>query len=237
MACIAVVGNAKHSYPAERATVQIVVGLEGSHRESVARESIEIHNRIAAAARAHHEAGAATWWSADRVVVSPFKEYVKNSDTTVTKHRARSSVEVKFQDFGALAEWVSGLAETKGVVIAGIEWTLTEARRAEVEVFIDWFNHVWKGWANELEGQLSSAEPDRARVAALSSALDTALGHFERLLDGRDFVMGESLNAADVIVYPFLKYAAGREAADDELFHRMLDEHQSLCEIVAHSPC
>lgn len=102
------------------------------------------------------------------------------------------------------------------------------ARRAEVEVFIDWFNRVWKGWANGLAEELESAETDRGRVRELSSALDTALDHFERLLHGRDFVMGRWLTAADLIAYPFLKYAAGREPADDELFHRMLDEHQSL---------
>jgi glutathione S-transferase len=102
------------------------------------------------------------------------------------------------------------------------------ARRAEVEVFIDWFNHVWKGWANGLEEQSERPEPDATRVHELSSALDTALDHFEVMLHGRDFVMGESLAAADLIVYPFAKYAAGRDPADDELFHRLLDEHQSL---------
>jgi glutathione S-transferase len=30
------------------------------------------------------------------------------------------------------------------------------------------------------------------------------------------------------VAFPFLKYAAGRDPADDELFHRILDEHQPL---------
>ena len=50
---------------------------------------------------------------------------------------------------------------------------------------------------------------------------------FESLLDGRDFLLG-GFSAADCAAYPFLKYAGGREAADDEAFHVILDEHQSV---------
>ncbi len=50
---------------------------------------------------------------------------------------------------------------------------------------------------------------------------------FEWLLDGRDFLLG-GFSAADCAAYPFLKYAAGRDPADDEAFHVILDEHQSV---------
>jgi glutathione S-transferase len=50
---------------------------------------------------------------------------------------------------------------------------------------------------------------------------------FERLLDGRDYLFGE-FGAADCVAYPFLKYAAGRDPADDELFHRILEDNQPL---------
>ena len=33
---------------------------------------------------------------------------------------------------------------------------------------------------------------------------------------------------ADCIVFPFVKFALGRDPEDDELFHRILDEHQSV---------
>jgi glutathione S-transferase len=48
------------------------------------------------------------------------------------------------------------------------------------------------------------------------------------MLDGRDYLFGDDFSAADCIAYPFLKYAAGRDPGDDELFHRVLDEHQSV---------
>lgn len=133
MPTFAIVGNSTRAYPAERGTAHIVISLEGAQRELVVRDSIELHNRVAEAAKLHRERGAATWWSADRVFVSAFKEYVKNSETTVTKHRSRSNIEVKFRDFAVLTEWVSALAETKGVTISGLTWALTQARRVEAE--------------------------------------------------------------------------------------------------------
>jgi glutathione S-transferase len=36
------------------------------------------------------------------------------------------------------------------------------------------------------------------------------------------------VTAADFVAFPFLKYAAGRDPADDEPFHRVLDDRQSL---------
>ena len=102
-----------------------------------------------------------------------------------------------------------------------------DPRRAEVELFIDWFNTVWKVWPNGIEAELGRPEPDRGPIAEHAAAMDTALDHFERMLAGRDHLMGDELGAADVIAYPFLKFAHGRPPGDDELFHRILDEHQS----------
>ena len=40
-----------------------------------------------------------------------------------------------------------------------------------------------------------------------------------------DYLFGE-FSAADCAAFPFLKYALSRDPEDDELFHRILDEHQ-----------
>ena len=60
------------------------------------------------------------------------------------------------------------------------------------------------------------------------------LSWFNDLLDGRDFLFGARLSAADCVAFPFLKFALRREPADDEPFHRVLDEHQTLT--AAHAP-
>jgi maleylacetoacetate isomerase/maleylpyruvate isomerase len=102
------------------------------------------------------------------------------------------------------------------------------AVRAEVEVFLEWFNEVWKGPPNEIEAELGGLpEHDFAKIERLTARMQGWLDLFERLLDGREYLFGE-FGAADCVAYPFLKYAAGRDPADDELFHRILDERQSV---------
>jgi glutathione S-transferase len=95
------------------------------------------------------------------------------------------------------------------------------ARRAEVETFLDWFNLVWKRPPN----LIADGADD---VAALSARMREAIRRFEALLDGREYLFGE-FGVADVTAFPFLKYASlGRPPDDDDLFHRILVEHQPL---------
>jgi glutathione S-transferase len=103
------------------------------------------------------------------------------------------------------------------------------ARRAEVEVFGDWFERVYKAAPNAIEAELERDDPDRAAIERWSAEMRERLDLFERLLEGRDYLFGE-FGAADCLAYPFLKYAAGRDPADDELFHRILSERQPLGE-------
>ena len=93
----------------------------------------------------------------------------------------------------------------------------------EVDLFVEWFNEVWKVPPNAIE-----ASTDPELIALLAARMGGWLDLFERLLDGRDHLIGERPTAADFVAYPFLKYAAGRDPADDELFHRILDDHQSV---------
>jgi len=94
------------------------------------------------------------------------------------------------------------------------------ARREEMLVFIDWFNHVWKLWPNSIEAGRDVEEC----AAAMAHALD----RFEAMLDGRDHLMGEEFSAADVCAFPFLKFALLRDPEDDEEFHLILERHQRL---------
>jgi glutathione S-transferase len=103
-----------------------------------------------------------------------------------------------------------------------------DPRRAEVETFIDWFNTVWKVWPNAIEAELGRTVPDQDAIARHVADMGTALDRFERMLAGRDHLMGDDLGAADCIAFPFLKFALARPEGDDELFHRILDEHQSV---------
>src|SRR5918999_1951483 len=49
------------------------------------------------------------------------------------------------------------------------------ARRAEVDVFIDWFENVYKRAPNALEAQLERQDPDRASVERLGAEMRARL--------------------------------------------------------------
>ena len=104
------------------------------------------------------------------------------------------------------------------------------SHRAEVRVFIDWFNRVWKRPPNLIADELERPEPDAARVVELGARMRASLDLFEDLLDGRDYLFG-AFGAADCIAFPFLKYAVfGTPPGDDEVFHHVLVEQQPLGE-------
>jgi len=102
------------------------------------------------------------------------------------------------------------------------------AGRARMIRWIDWFNDVWKVAPNAIEAEIGSDVPNCERIDVLAAGMKGALDVFERMLGGRPYLFGEEFSAADCAVYPFLKYAAGRDPADDELFHRVLDSYQVL---------
>ena len=101
-------------------------------------------------------------------------------------------------------------------------------RRAEMRVFVDWFNRVWKRPPNLIADAVEAGAPDPGVIAELSGEVARSLDWFEALLAGRDFLLGDGVSAADFVAFPFLKYAARIDPADDEVFHRVLHEHQPL---------
>jgi glutathione S-transferase len=102
------------------------------------------------------------------------------------------------------------------------------ARRAELQLFVDWFNRVWKGPPNEIVAEEEKPQPDGARIAELEGRIAASLPVFEQLLDGRDYLFGAALSAADVAAFPFLKYALLWEEGDEERFHELLRDTQRL---------
>ena len=94
------------------------------------------------------------------------------------------------------------------------------ARRAEVRVFVDWFNRVWKRPPNTLT--------DHGHDDALAAEMLASISLFEELLADREYLFGD-FGIADCIAFPFLKYASfGLAEGDDDLFHRNLVDYQPL---------
>jgi len=96
------------------------------------------------------------------------------------------------------------------------------ARQAEVRLFVDWFNRVWKIFPNAITDGIGDAEGQSAEMRR-------AVELFEALLGGRDFLFGD-FGVADVTAFPFLKYASrGCAPGDDDPFHGVLAEQTPLC--------
>jgi glutathione S-transferase len=102
------------------------------------------------------------------------------------------------------------------------------ARRAELDLFLDWFNEVWKLAPNTIEEELEGERPDEEVVARHAERMRASLDLFEAMLDGRDHLFGDDFSAADCAAFPFLKYGKLRDPADDELFHRILEDNLRL---------
>jgi glutathione S-transferase len=105
-------------------------------------------------------------------------------------------------------------------------WPREPRRRAEADVFVDWFNHVWKQAPNVLSEEVTKPAPDLVRVEELGRRVTWALARFEALLDGRDYLLAETFGIADVVAFPFLKYMTVWEEGDPHRYHELLREWQ-----------
>ncbi len=108
---------------------------------------------------------------------------------------------------------------------------------ARTRIFISWFDRVWKGPPNALD-VVADPPPDaeqlRARAGVWTGWIAGLLG------DGRPFLGGDALGAADVCAFPFVKYAVvDPEPGDEHQFHQILvdllrrEPHPALDEWVA----
>ena len=105
------------------------------------------------------------------------------------------------------------------------------ARLAEMDVFLEWFNEVWKAAPNNIAALLEEgSDPDGEEIESEAERMGEHLDRFERLLSDGEYLLGVGPSAADFAAFPFLKYARGRDPADDELFHRILELNQPLGE-------
>jgi glutathione S-transferase len=145
-------------------------------------------------------------------------EWVDHDDGDRSAIRALSG-----QDFVPVAELDGQVITDSPVILRELErrvpdpplWPAEPARRAEADVFVDWFNRVWKVAPNRM---------NEGDAEELRSSLD----RFEALLDGRDFLLGDGFGIADVIAFPFLKYAVSIAPDDPDPFHHVLAEHLAL---------
>lgn len=93
------------------------------------------------------------------------------------------------------------------------------AAAARARIFVAWFDRVWKGPPNALDG------PPPADADALMSRARNWTRWFEDLLAEGPYFGGGSFGIADVCAFPFLKFLTVDVDPDDpETFHPVLVE-------------
>jgi glutathione S-transferase len=140
-------------------------------------------------------------------------------------------IELSGQPFVPVAEIGGRIISDSPVILRELErlapepplWPADPPRRAEADVFEDWFNRVWKAAPNRM-----AQEPGAPGQGDWAAELRGSLQRFEALLDGRDFLLGDRLGIADIVAFPFIKYAAGIATDDPDPFHHILAEHLAL---------
>jgi glutathione S-transferase len=96
--------------------------------------------------------------------------------------------------------------------------------RARAEIFVEWFNEVWKRAPNALDAD----DLDAAEAAAHVAAIDASTARFEAILAESDYLLGPGPGIADVIAFPFLRYAVDEpDPGDADRFHAILRERLS----------
>ncbi|HET9582292.1 MAG TPA: glutathione S-transferase family protein [Gemmatimonadota bacterium] len=100
-----------------------------------------------------------------------------------------------------------------------------QPRREEMEVFLDWFNGVWKRPMNQIFKAEAGGSPDPEAIAGWRRAMAHSLDRFEGLLAGRDHLLSDEFSAADCAAWPFLRYAVWRVPDDPYRFHQILMEN------------
>jgi glutathione S-transferase len=123
-------------------------------------------------------------------------------------------------DSTAILLWLEDRYPVKPLVPAD------RARRAELEIFLDWFNRVWKRPPNVITGELENPNPDRDLIERMGREMIDALDRFEALLTDREYLWGREFSLADCAAWPFLWYATVRYDDDPWLFHRVLWDWQ-----------
>jgi glutathione S-transferase len=143
-------------------------------------------------------------------------------------------VEISGQSLVPVVEYEGAVICDSPVILRWLDDLVPEPRlwpnddrvlRARVDVFVEWFNGVWKGPPNTLEALWRADRRESEEAGALAAQFAAWTPWFEDLLaHGGPYLFGERLTAADVVAWPFLRYAAWDREPLPYVFEHVLQE-------------
>lgn len=123
---ISVAGQGEQRTTPEEAVLHLGVGFDGTTRESVLRDTTDVHERISAKAEHAVDSGAVRVWHAQTVRVEPYERRPDESSDPEVRYRSNADLWITFTDVDALGEWIVEIGNTTGASIAGVTWKLTD---------------------------------------------------------------------------------------------------------------
>ena len=129
---ITVQGSHTAWYPAERASVSISISADGPDRESVVIAVSRAADDARGTIEPLHEAGTITRWASDSLRVWSQRPWSETGEQLDPVHYAALDLTATFGDFPALSQWIERIIAIDRASVAGIHWTLTDARMTAV---------------------------------------------------------------------------------------------------------
>lgn len=132
---ITVVGHAHASFPPERATLRMRLGVEGSDKQAALEHTtFLVQGFTTVVEQLKDMAPSPTTWSAVAPIgTRSWRPWAQDGTVLPVRHAAECVVQLKFRDFHALARFIDQWGGRSGVTVDGVEWSLTETHRREEE--------------------------------------------------------------------------------------------------------
>ncbi|WP_374007024.1 SIMPL domain-containing protein [Leifsonia sp. LS-T14] len=128
---ITVQGEYELRHPAERGAVRLRVSYDGPARDEVLALTTQRQLSLTSELRELHDpqTGPVIQWSSDQLRVWGERPWSNDGQRLDVVHHAEVGIDALFSDLAALSDWVGVVSLLDGVLIDGITWSLTDARR------------------------------------------------------------------------------------------------------------
>lgn len=135
---ITVVGSARATRPPERATIALNVALEGNDKRHVLEGTTALVKSLSAEVDRLRQGDPApvTKAAVRPIGTRSWRPWSDQGRILPLRHAASCALDLTFRDFGALSAFVDAWGAVDGISLGGVEWTLTEAVRAELETTV-----------------------------------------------------------------------------------------------------
>lgn len=198
---ITVQGTFSAFYPAERATIAVVVQHESSTRDQAFSAALDAAEAVRVTIREVEVADSAviSRWSSNTVQVWSERPWLQDGSRGEQQFFAREDFSVTFADFTMLAAWIESVVAVDGVNVASIEWSLTPGRKTSATT------------------EVRSRAVQDARTKATVYAQALGLGSVRAIAVADPGMLGDQVRGATSEAPMFARVASAGDAGDSRL--------------------